>query len=93
MALLAAGWKPDPDLKHNPLKDQDKYLENDIMPRINQFSKKRQMETLIAIKESWDDVPDKIKEIYNKVDMNILEETNIYKTNLEKISIRIEDEK
>jgi len=90
MALLAAGWNIDPDLKLNPMKDDQKFLEKDILPRLSTFDKKRQLETLLAIRNSWNDVPMEVRAVYNKVSKK--EELDNYDSSLKKVEVKIEDE-
>jgi len=79
IALLASGWKPDPDLKINPMKDRNGFLEKDILLRFGDFSEKRKIETLIAIEKSWNSVPDTVKKQYGLVAASNLKKMAEYK--------------
>jgi 7-cyano-7-deazaguanine synthase in queuosine biosynthesis len=72
IAFLAAGLHSDPNIKINPMKDSKEFLAKDILLRFNQFSKKRKMEILTAIRNTWDIVPDEIKKMYNNINKRLI---------------------
>src|SRR3989338_4885326 len=90
LALIAAGWNPDPDLKLNQMKDDQKFLEKDILPRLSAFDKKRQLETLLAIRNSWNDVSMEVRTVYTKLYKK--KELDDYAFSLKTVDIKIENE-
>ena len=78
IAFLSAGLHSDPNIKINPMKDSRGFLSKDILIRIDQFSKKRKMEILTAIRNAWNIVPNKIKKMYNNLNKRLINDSINY---------------
>ena len=91
IALLAAGWNADPDLKLNPMADKDGFLANDMLLRMSTFSRKRKMELLTAIRKSWDVVPWQVRKSYEKAGKKLVNSSVSYEDKLKKFTMGVEN--
>lgn len=69
VSLLAAGFDIDPFIKIHPMKDPSGFIINKWIPQIKseKFTRIKKLDFLIAVEESLDIVPKKIKEFYNNL--------------------------
>jgi 7-cyano-7-deazaguanine synthase in queuosine biosynthesis len=67
LALVAAGFKPDSDLKKNIFLDSQKIILNDFLKRIKTFSKERKYEYIIALLLMKDQLSEELKKYVSKL--------------------------